>query len=291
MKISTVLVLALSSIFITGCALRRDSTPSQSPSTSVTPTSSASEVGSVPNDWERVEDAIAGYSMAHPQAWFVDGASRFNGESQITSFDPQDTANRGGVPSSELKVAVVRFLPNAEITPSPPPSEQVISETQITVGGQPAVRRVIENLGRSISVTFEDNEAQYVITAIPADSEYIEIFDQMLSTFQLIPAVTLTEPSAQQQVTIPLRISGSAPGTWFFEAQLTARLETDAGTEVATTSLQAEGEWMTETAVPFSGTIEFRQPSDVQNLELVISKANPSGLPENDHEVRMILQL
>ena len=46
----------------------------------------------------------------------------------------------------------------------------------------------------------------------------------------------------------------------------------------------AEGEWMTEDFVPFSGTIDYTLPVDSYSASgtIIFHKDNPSGLPEHD---------
>ena len=106
-----------------------------------------------------------------------------------------------------------------------------------------------------------------------------------------ISPVTVDEPKANILVSSPLKITGSAPGYWFFEAQMTARLETSDGKEIAFGPLTAEGEWMTEQQVPFSGTIEFKPPTGASEINLIIEKANPSDLAENAQSYTIPLKL
>ena len=99
--------------------------------------------------------------------------------------------------------------------------------------------------------------------------------------------ITLEQPVPNATVTSPLRLSGEARGTWFFEGDFPLVLTDWDGRIIAESFATAEGGWMTESFVPFSGTIEFDSPYEagdpdyMRNGTLILQKANPSGLPEN----------
>src|SRR5687768_10210903 len=69
---------------------------------------------------------------------------------------------------------------------------------------------------------------------------------------QVIEEITLTTPSVNQVVTSPLKITGSAQGSWYFEGIFNVELVDDNGESLGTANVQAQGEWMTEAQVPFS---------------------------------------
>ncbi len=93
--------------------------------------------------------------------------------------------------------------------------------------------------------------------------------------------VRLTSPLVGQKVTSPLKVSGEARGTMFFEGQFPISL-VDAG-ENALGSCQAKAleQWTTEDFVPFECDLEFEALA-IWNGFLVIKNDNPSGLPENE---------
>jgi hypothetical protein len=99
---------------------------------------------------------------------------------------------------------------------------------------------------------------------------------------EMADVVQITNPRPNQTVSSPLTITGQARGTYFFEANFPVRLETETGEELVQHYAQAEGEWMTEDFVPFSATLEFSLPPGVSRGNLILEKANPSGLPEHD---------
>lgn len=91
--------------------------------------------------------------------------------------------------------------------------------------------------------------------------------------------IVLETPRPNSSVSNSFEIKGEAVGAWFFEAQFSAELLDSNGEVVATTILTADGEWMTEELVGFSG--EMDASSFNGTGELVLKSANPSGLPEN----------
>jgi|GEM_PF-714304 len=98
--------------------------------------------------------------------------------------------------------------------------------------------------------------------------------------------IRVTAPAANATVSSPLTITGEARGTWYFEASFPARLLDANGVVLFEGPIQAQGDWMTEEFVPFSATINFKAPT-AKTGTLVLMKDNPSGLPENDKELRI----
>lgn len=93
--------------------------------------------------------------------------------------------------------------------------------------------------------------------------------------------ILISSPRPNQTITSPLRVSGRARGSWYFEGSFSGELFDPEKRSLGTVILQSRGEWMTEEFVPFEGVLEFSNPSS-ENGELVIKNANPSGLPENE---------
>lgn len=98
--------------------------------------------------------------------------------------------------------------------------------------------------------------------------------------------IHITNPKPNTTVTSPLMITGEARGFWFFEASFPIRLFDGNGKEMARTHGEAQGEWMTNNFVLFSATLTFVPPRGARGT-LVLENDNPSGLPENAHEVRI----
>lgn len=94
--------------------------------------------------------------------------------------------------------------------------------------------------------------------------------------------ITVETPEFGAAIASPVTISGEAPGFWFYEAQFTVELYTEDDEYLGVAQLTAEGDWMTEEMVPFSGVLEFEVPEGVDRGYLQFVKANASGLPENE---------
>lgn len=98
--------------------------------------------------------------------------------------------------------------------------------------------------------------------------------------------VRLEEPDPNEIVTSPLTVKGEVRGTWYFEASFPVEIVDEDGKVLAVAPAQAQGEWMTEDWVPFVVALNFN-PGTATKGEIVLKKDNPSGLPENDDEVRL----
>jgi hypothetical protein len=97
--------------------------------------------------------------------------------------------------------------------------------------------------------------------------------------------ITLDEWT-EQPVTSPLTISGEVPGNWSAEASFPVQVTDSDGTALAEAGAQLQGDWMTDEMVPFSVTLTFDRPVGDSGF-LVLTKENPSGLPENDDSLRI----
>lgn len=89
-----------------------------------------------------------------------------------------------------------------------------------------------------------------------------------------------------QTINSPLKITGEAKGTWFFEASFPVKVVDSDWKELAAGIAQAGSDWMTEGFVPFSVTLNFTKPIG-KNGWLVFKKDNPSGLPEHEAEYHL----
>lgn len=98
-------------------------------------------------------------------------------------------------------------------------------------------------------------------------------------------SIMITAPAASSTVATPIQITGSARGSWFFEASFPIALMIN-GQTVTTTHATATSDWMTADFVPFTASIKFSVTSNTP-AELVFSADNPSGLPQNDKEFRL----
>lgn len=89
----------------------------------------------------------------------------------------------------------------------------------------------------------------------------------------------------------PMKISGRAPGNWFFEANMPVTLTNWDGLIIAQGHVNASGDWMTTDYVPFEGQIEFTQPDYGEKGYLILHKDNPSGESQFDDSVEMTVKL
>lgn len=94
--------------------------------------------------------------------------------------------------------------------------------------------------------------------------------------------IILDQPQPKATISSPLTISGQARGTWYFEATFPVVLTNWDGLIIAEGYATADGDWMTEEFVPFTATLEFETPDYGERGSLILQKANPSDLPEND---------
>lgn len=108
--------------------------------------------------------------------------------------------------------------------------------------------------------------------------------------------VILENPEPKSVISSPLTVKGEAPGTWFFEAEFPVVLTDWDGKIIAETSARTQEDWMTEEMISFEAELEFEKPykeDDVQDFmkrgNLILQKANPSGLPKNDKAKEIVI--
>ncbi len=98
--------------------------------------------------------------------------------------------------------------------------------------------------------------------------------------------IKVTKPLANEEISSPLVVEGTAKGTWFFEASASVKVVDEKGTELGSGSIQAVGNWMTEDFVPFKGKISFDKTLSKTGF-LIFENSNPSGLKENAEEFKL----
>jgi hypothetical protein len=95
--------------------------------------------------------------------------------------------------------------------------------------------------------------------------------------------IRLISPRPEEVITSPLKITGEARGTWFFEGVFPVILTDWDGLIIAQGQAKALTDWTTEDYVPFEANLEFKSDTKVSNRgSLILKKDNPSGLPQND---------
>lgn len=92
--------------------------------------------------------------------------------------------------------------------------------------------------------------------------------------------IQVSAPLPGALVQSPLKVTGQARGTWYFEASFPVKLVDANGQELAAVPAQAQGDWMTQDFVPFEAKLNFTAPPSATGF-LILEKDNPSGLPQN----------
>jgi hypothetical protein len=88
----------------------------------------------------------------------------------------------------------------------------------------------------------------------------------------------------------PLRVTGEARGTWYFEATFPVTLYDEQRRPLVQGYATAQGEWMTEDFVPFVSDLVFAA-GDAQEGTLVLDKANPAGSLEGADQLLVPVRL
>lgn len=101
-----------------------------------------------------------------------------------------------------------------------------------------------------------------------------------------IPEVIVSTPNGTDPVVSPLTIEGKAIGPWYFEASFPITVADEQKRALGKGVVTATSDWMTESLVPFTATIEFTQPTTPTGY-LIFKKDNPSGLEENSKTFEM----
>lgn len=99
-------------------------------------------------------------------------------------------------------------------------------------------------------------------------------------------ALTVSAPVQDSLIKSPVKITGQAVGSWFFEGTFPSQVTDASGTVLGTGSLKANGEWMTPKNVPFSGILIFKKSTTPTGF-IVLHNDNPSGLKENAREFKL----
>lgn len=93
------------------------------------------------------------------------------------------------------------------------------------------------------------------------------------------PTLVVRSPVSGARVTSPLVAEGSAPGDWYFEAQLPAKLIGADGAVIAEAPARAQSDWMTEAPVNFRAELSFNVTRETP-ATLVLQEDMPA---DNSH--------
>lgn len=105
------------------------------------------------------------------------------------------------------------------------------------------------------------------------------------------PLLRVDSPVPGAKISSPLQVTGLARGTWFFEGDFPLLMNDARGRTVAQGYATAQGPWMTNEFVLFSGTLEFPESAAGSWGWLILQKDNPSDKPELDDAVKIPLFL
>ena len=124
------------------------------------------------------------------------------------------------------------------------------------------------------------------VVEAPENSSDLENETEVLSLISLKGVeIFIDSPKENSVVSSPIKITGKAPGNWFFEASAPVTITNWDGLIIGESFITAKGEWMTTDYVPFEGTLEFTNTEYGDYGFLILRKDNPSGLPENDDAI------
>ncbi|MCR4279918.1 MAG: Gmad2 immunoglobulin-like domain-containing protein [Candidatus Komeilibacteria bacterium] len=135
-------------------------------------------------------------------------------------------------------------------------------------------------------------------TPDPENQGYEAMAERMLNSLDISDTadwdkeddiVRLHNPRPLTRVQSPLTISGEARGNWFFEASFPIELQDANGATIKEDFIMTSEEWMTENFVSFEKQITFTAPQTDTGF-LILHKDNPSGLPENEDELRILVR-
>ncbi len=94
--------------------------------------------------------------------------------------------------------------------------------------------------------------------------------------------LSVTSPTPKSVISSPVALTGSALGTYYFEASFPIDILDENGAVVGQGHAEAQGDWMTEDSVPFIATVTFTSPGAGKSGTIRLKNDNPSGDPERD---------
>ncbi|MFA6552621.1 MAG: Gmad2 immunoglobulin-like domain-containing protein [Candidatus Paceibacterota bacterium] len=115
----------------------------------------------------------------------------------------------------------------------------------------------------------------------PDGKTFVEDIGNELAKDDLI---RIGSPRPNTKISSPLKITGMARGSWYFEASFPVQILDANKNIIAQAPAQAKSDWMTTDFVPFELTLDFKDPTTTTGF-LVLKKDNPSGIPEKDDQL------
>lgn len=108
--------------------------------------------------------------------------------------------------------------------------------------------------------------------------------DQPVST---APEISVTSPKRGSIIKSPVKITGKAKGSWYFEGSFPVVIVDWDGKIIGEGKAWSETDWTVAGEIPFTATMEFTLPSYGDSGAIILQKDNPSGLPENDDAMQL----
>ncbi|MCX6717901.1 MAG: hypothetical protein NTU76_04505 [Candidatus Taylorbacteria bacterium] len=103
--------------------------------------------------------------------------------------------------------------------------------------------------------------------------------------------IVVSYPEDNHEVSSPIKISGKARGNWFFEGSFPIKLVDANGNILGTSIATSSEDWMTTEFINFNSELSFEKSTSTRRAVLVLSKDNPSGIPDFDQSVFVSLIL
>ncbi len=113
-----------------------------------------------------------------------------------------------------------------------------------------------------------------------------QVFTEEITATEKDDLIRVSAPQPNEEIVSPLTVRGEARGNWYFEASFPAEIIDGNGKQLGIIPIQAQGEWMTTDYVPFETSFSFATATTPTGT-LILHKDNPSGLPENDNQLRL----
>lgn len=213
---------------------------------------------------------------------YCNGADMDSAGYQKTITTPESTSTAELNPTN---VQIIKTIINAATTGM---CRSVMSQLDITENnGTVYIPPIDAWAGVSIVMCSCKPQVEVNILQIPGLTKVVWLAAENTGNeSQKADLIRLETPRPNETISSPLTIKGQARGSWFFEASFPIFLYDGNGQKIATAIAQAKADWMTEDFVPFEATLKV-PVADTAAGVLVFKKDNPSGLPENDDELRM----
>jgi hypothetical protein len=106
---------------------------------------------------------------------------------------------------------------------------------------------------------------------------------------QVSDFIHVSNPEPDASISRRIFLEGEARGSWYFEATFPVTLVDANENMLVETYAEADGEWMTDSFVPFRMEFDIPEPTTRTGV-LILKNANASGLPDRAMELRIPLK-